>query len=157
MNKMELKIISDIENPLFNRREIEGELEAQITPSRKEVEKILSEKFSVQPECIKIRTIKGKFGKKIFLIVANIYSSKQEKDKTEFKKKKDIEAEKKTLKPEKIQDNKEIAESQEDSGDKEVIKEKIENKSKQTSDEKLINKNKSETQSEENSAQEKTE
>jgi ribosomal protein S24E len=93
---MELKIISDIENPLFKRREIEGEIKGEITPSRTDVAKLLSEKFSVPVENIKIRTILGKFGSKIFLINANIYSSKEDKDKIEIKKKKDAESKQKT-------------------------------------------------------------
>jgi len=91
---MQFKIISDIENPLFGRREIEGEIKGEITPSRADVAKLLSEKFSVPVENIKIRTILGKFGLKIFVINANIYSSKEDKDKIEIKKKKDAEAEK---------------------------------------------------------------
>jgi ribosomal protein S24E len=90
---MKLKIITDAENKLFNRREIEGEIYAESAPSRQEVMRIISEKFSANPEVIKIKTIKGKFGEKVFLIVANIYKSKEEKDKTELKKKKDMAAE----------------------------------------------------------------
>lgn len=93
---MDLKIISDNENPLFNRREIEGDIHAESSPSREEVTKIISDKFSVNPEVVKIRTIKGKFGEKVFLIVANIYKSKEDLDNTELKKKKDIEAFSKT-------------------------------------------------------------
>lgn len=92
---MEFKIISDIENPLFNRREIEGEIHTDVTPSRDETTKILAEKFSIQQDTIKIRTIKGSFGARVFIIVANIYKSKKEKDEVELKKKKDLESEKK--------------------------------------------------------------
>jgi len=91
---MEFKTISDTENPLFNRREIEGELHAEVSPSREEVRKLISEKFSASEDIIKIRTIKGKFGSKVFLIVANIYKSKGDMDKIELKKKKDAESEK---------------------------------------------------------------
>ncbi|MAG11075.1 hypothetical protein CMI44_02075 [Candidatus Pacearchaeota archaeon] len=91
---MDFKIISDIENPLFNRREIEGEIYAEVVPSREEVKKIMTEKFSANPDAVKIRTIKGKFGQKVFLIVANIYRSKEDLDKVELKKKKDIKIEK---------------------------------------------------------------
>jgi len=92
---MQFKTISDIENPLFNRREIEGEIHTEVVPSRGEVRKILAEKFSVGDDTIKIRTIKGKFGSKVFLIVANIYKSKEDKEKVEHRKKKDFELEKK--------------------------------------------------------------
>lgn len=92
---MEFKTISNIENPLFNRREIEGEIHTEVTPSRQDVIKLLSKEFSVASENIKIRTIIGKFGSRVFVINANIYSSKEDKDKIEIKKKKDVEAEKK--------------------------------------------------------------
>ena len=91
---MEFKTISDIENPLFNRREIEGEIHTEVSPSRQEVAKLLSEKFSVPVENIKIRTIMGKFGSKVFIVGTNIYKSKEERDKVEIIKKKDAEAEK---------------------------------------------------------------
>jgi len=94
---MEIKIISDIENHLFNRREIEGDIHTNVTPSREDVRQVLAEKFSTSTDTIKIRTIKGKFGSKVFLIVANIYKSKEDKDKIELKKKKDVEFEKKQV------------------------------------------------------------
>lgn len=89
---MDLKIISDTENLLFNRREIEGEIHSDSVPSRAVVTKMLSEKFSVSPSMINIRTIKGKFGEKIFLLVANIYKSEKNKNEIETKKKKNSKA-----------------------------------------------------------------
>lgn len=86
---MEFKIIIDTQNPLFNRREIEGEVHAEVTPSRAEVAQILAKKFSADIETIKIRTIKGRFGSKTFVVVANIYASKKDKDKIEAKSKRD--------------------------------------------------------------------
>ncbi|MBU2052689.1 MAG: hypothetical protein KJ721_00410 [Nanoarchaeota archaeon] len=86
---MEFKTISDIENPLFNRREIEGEIHTEVSPSRQEVAKLLSDKFSVPVENIKIRTIMGKFGSQVFIINTNIYKSKEERNKVEIIKKKD--------------------------------------------------------------------
>ena len=86
---MEFKTISDIENPLFNRREVEGEIHTEVSPSRQEVAKLLSDKFSVPVENIKIRTIMGKFGSQVFIINTNIYKSKEERNKVEIIKKKD--------------------------------------------------------------------
>lgn len=85
----EFNTVTDTQNPLFNRREIEGEVHAEVTPSRAEVAQILSKKFSADIDAIKIRTIKGRFGSKTFVVVANIYASKQDKDKTEAKSKRD--------------------------------------------------------------------
>lgn len=109
---MDFKTISDTENQLFNRREIEGEIHAEVTPSREQVTQLLSEKFSSTPETIKIRTIKGKFGSKVFLIVANIYKSKEDKDKVELKKKKDVEREKKQAQPEQPVETEPVAQEQ---------------------------------------------
>ncbi len=92
---MELQIVSKTENPLFNRTEIEATIEAEITPSHAEVKDLLSKKFSTEYENIKVKTIQGRFGSKIFIVVANIYKSKKEKDRIELKKKREIESEKK--------------------------------------------------------------
>jgi len=102
---MELKIVIENENPLFNRREIEGEIRAETIPSRPEVRKLLAEKYSVSEDTIKIRTIKGAYGSKVFLLVANIYKSKEDKDGVERAKKKDIQVEKKSneVKEEKVE------------------------------------------------------
>lgn len=125
---MNFKTITDTENPLFNRREIEGEISAEVTPSREQVKQIIAEKFSAKPETIKIRTIKGKFGQKIFLIVANIYKSKEELEKIELKKKKDIESEKKAE-----EQKKQKAEAEEKPAEEEKeVSEEVENKSEET-------------------------
>jgi len=92
---MELKITEEKENALFNRKEIKGFIDSEVVPSRTETSKILSEKFKVPWENIKIKKIVGKFGSKTFSVEANIYSSKQDKDSIELKKKKEIESEKK--------------------------------------------------------------
>jgi len=91
---MELKITEEKENALFNRKEIKGFIESEVVPSRAETLKILSEKFKIPWGNIKIKKIVGKFGSKTFSVEANIYSSKQDKDSIELKKKKEIELEK---------------------------------------------------------------
>jgi len=92
---MGLKITEEKENALFNRKEIKGFIDSEVVPSRTETSKILSEKFKVPWENIKIKKIIGKFGSKTFSVEANIYSSKQDKDSIELKKKKEKESEKK--------------------------------------------------------------
>lgn len=94
--KMDIKITEEKENALFNRKEIKGFINSEVVPSRTETSKILSEKFKVPWENIKIKKIIGKFGSKTFSVEANIYSSKQDKDSIELKKKKEIESEKAT-------------------------------------------------------------
>ena len=91
----EFKITEEKENPLFNRKEIKGFIESEIVPSRAETLEILSKKFKVPKENIKIKKIIGKFGSKTFAVEANIYSLEQDKDSIELKKKKEKEPEKK--------------------------------------------------------------
>ena len=86
---MELQILKEKENQLFGRKEISGIMKSRISPSRAEVVKIISTKFGVPEAQIKIKGIRGKFGSDSFSIEANLYASKEEKDLTELKKKKD--------------------------------------------------------------------
>ena len=103
-----MEIISEKDNKLFNRKEIKVNVEAEITPSHEETKKLISEKFSTQPENIRVKKIAGKFGTKIFTISANIYSSEKEKNKTEIFSKKEKERERKP-EPEKVEEVKEEA------------------------------------------------
>jgi len=84
-SKMEIKIIEEKENFLFNRKEIQASIKAEIVPSRTETEKLIAEKFSTKIENIKIKKIHGRFGSKNFLVIANIYSSEEDKNKLEGK------------------------------------------------------------------------
>ena len=78
---MKTKIIDEKKNPLFDRKEVILEVESEITPSHAEVGKIISEKFKTSSEAFQIKKIQGNFGSKIFKISANIYPSKEEKEK----------------------------------------------------------------------------
>lgn len=80
-----MKILDDKVNHVFNRKEIKASIEAEKVPSKQEVEKMLSEKFSAHADCIAIKSLKGKFGSHDFKIIANIYHSKEDKEKTEPK------------------------------------------------------------------------
>ena len=82
------KIVEEKQNPIFNRREIKIIIDSDRTPSKEDSLKTLSEKFSISPECITIKTIKGKFGRKEFIITANLYKSESIKNKIEPKLKK---------------------------------------------------------------------
>lgn len=84
-DKMNSKILEQKENHLFKRKEIKIIVESPISPSIKDAEKIVSEKFSGNEESIKIKKVGGKFGRNTFLISANIYQSKEDKEKTEKK------------------------------------------------------------------------
>jgi ribosomal protein S24E len=82
-----LKILKQRENPLFNRKEIEINIETNIAPKTSEAEAFIAKEFSSSAENIKVKKIKGRFGSNNFIITANIYYSKEDKDKIEKSKK----------------------------------------------------------------------
>jgi ribosomal protein S24E len=88
-------ILKERENPLFNRKEVEVNLEIDVTPKIKEAEEFIAKEFSSNAENVKIKSIKGRFGSRNFIITAHIYKSKEEKDKIEPKEKKAKKAEEK--------------------------------------------------------------
>jgi ribosomal protein S24E len=83
-----IKIVQEKENPLFSRKEVRIIVNSETNPSFIEAEKLISEKYSSNPENIKIDGIKGKFGRHTFLITSSIYKSVQDKEKNEPKPKK---------------------------------------------------------------------
>ena len=82
---MDLKIIEEKTNPLFNRKEFQFKVQAKIVPSRAEIGKLISEKFSTPLENIEIKKISGKFGSNSFDIITFIYKSKEDRMSTESK------------------------------------------------------------------------
>jgi ribosomal protein S24E len=94
---MEIKDIHETKNLVFDRREFSAKLISEAAPSNKEVLTFLSKKLSVPEEGIKLNSIHGEFGSKEFKIKANIYKSKEEKNKIERKTKKELENEKKEI------------------------------------------------------------
>jgi ribosomal protein S24E len=81
-------IVTQKENPAFNRKELVLSVDTNVTPKITEAEAFIAKEFSSSAENVKIREIKGRFGSTNFIITANIYSSKEEKDKIEDKAKK---------------------------------------------------------------------
>ena len=90
---MELKI-EEKNNELFRRKEIVAFLQSEIVPKREEIKTALAEKLSSPVENIVVDTIKGKFGRKEFTVIARIYNSKEDLEATELKSKKQRNAEK---------------------------------------------------------------
>ena len=95
---MKLKITNQTENKLFNRKEIQAEIKSDSTPNKTEVLKLLGKETYAPEQNIQIKGIHGKFGSKTFIITANIYASKEDKEKTEQKSKKEKTAEPKSEK-----------------------------------------------------------
>jgi len=85
----DLKILKQRENPLFNRKEIEINIETNIAPKISETEAFIAKEFSSNIDNVKVKKIKGRFGSNNFIITANIYDSKEDREKTEPKSKKE--------------------------------------------------------------------
>lgn len=111
-----MKIIEDKNNSLLKRREIKVIVESEKNPSMQEAGKLILEHFKAQEENVAIKQIKGKFGRNTFLITANIYHNKEDKEKTEPKAKKKEKAakeateEKKEIKEKLSEEQKEVKE-----------------------------------------------
>ena len=80
-----VKVIEQKENPLFKRKEVKLIVESNKNPTIAEAENAVAEKFSCPLENIKVKSIKGKFGRNTFKISANVYTSEKDKQKTEPK------------------------------------------------------------------------
>lgn len=75
------------ENPLLHRKEVTAILHSEANPSMSDIAKKIAEKFKTEEDKTAIKSIKGKFGRRTFLIKAFIYKSKEDKEKIEPKKK----------------------------------------------------------------------
>jgi ribosomal protein S24E len=95
MTETKITNFNETENALFNRREIEAVVETGASVSNDEAAKLVSEKTSVPVEHIRVNQVKSGFGKSEFKILADVYGSKEDKDKYVKKTKQEIEAEKK--------------------------------------------------------------
>lgn len=84
----EIKILEKIENLLLNRREVKIIIESNSALKAQEVEKLIAENLSTHVDNVHIKKILGKFGSREFVIHANVYNSKEDRDKTEKKSKK---------------------------------------------------------------------
>jgi len=96
-NKMEFKLLNEKKDVLFNRREMQLEIKEKVIPSKEQVKEKLAEKYSVDKENIEVIKISGKFGVNVFNIIAHVYDSKEEKNKTVLKSKKQRDVEAKAL------------------------------------------------------------
>ncbi len=142
---MQLKIIKEKQNPLFNRKEIIAVLTSKSSPTKQEIIKELSEKYSVPFNVLRVLNIKGGFGVKEFTITANIYESNEQRDKYEKLTKKEKELE--TKMQEKPEEPKEVPETKIEEK-KEEEKPVVEVKEEPEEDKKEKDKSKEEKQNE---------
>lgn len=92
---MEKKILKDFYNGLFSRREVQVAISVDVTPSMQDAKKAIADEFSVNESLVRIRNIKGRFGSREFIVVADIYDSVEEFARVVKKTKQEIDAEKK--------------------------------------------------------------
>lgn len=90
---METKVILEKENPLFSRKEVQLEVEQQVTPSTEEAKEVLVKQFGADKDLIRIRTISSRFGTNVFVISADLYKSKEDFNRIVKKTKQEIKAE----------------------------------------------------------------
>ena len=119
-NSSKMKIIEEKQNPLLKRKEVKVIIKAEKNPSMQEAGKTVSEKFKVEEEKIVIKQIKSKFGRDTFLITANIYVNKEDKEEIESTGKKKKSAEKPA---EQLTEEKPVAEEEVKEAEKEVAEE----------------------------------
>jgi small subunit ribosomal protein S24e len=75
---MEIRIVSESENPLLKRREVQFEVEHSKTgntPTRLEVKKALADNLKLNSDLLFIKRMKTKTGTSTAVGVANVYDS----------------------------------------------------------------------------------
>jgi ribosomal protein S24E len=75
-----MEIRKDNKNELMARREVSVVTSADKTPSFVEASKAIGEHFKSDEDKIMVEGVKGKFGRKTFLINASIYNTKELKE-----------------------------------------------------------------------------
>ncbi|VVB79198.1 Ribosomal protein S24e [uncultured archaeon] len=84
---MKSHIVEQKKNPLLGREEVIMDIEANSAPSFAEAAKIAAGELKASEESLKVRKIDGHYGSAKFRIYVNVYSSKENMEKTEPKKK----------------------------------------------------------------------
>ncbi len=88
-----MEVLSELKNDLLKRKEVKIVITQNKNPSFDEATKFISEKFKAIEDTIKIKKIEGKYGSHNFIIKANIYDNKEDKNAIEPKTKQEKEAE----------------------------------------------------------------
>ncbi len=85
---MALKITTKKENPLIGRIEIKGEIVFQgVTPSNDSVQKEVADLMKADPSVVKVKSIYTVYGETKAVVTAYVYSTKEDFEKFEPKKK----------------------------------------------------------------------
>ena len=83
--KMELKIISTKENPLFDRKEIVCEIESKTPVKNEEILSSLAGEVKKPTDNVVIKSVKGKFGTNKFVVIGKVYDTKELREEMEGK------------------------------------------------------------------------
>jgi len=130
---MEIKI--DTRNDLFKRNEVSAEVESEKNLSFDEARKMIAEQTGKAKEGIDVYNIKGNFGSHKFVISANVYDSKEDKDKAEQKTQKQKKADKEEAKKS-AEDAKKVAEEVKEKSVEALSEDKSEEEAKVIKEEK---------------------
>ncbi len=82
---MSLKIQSEKKNAIFKRTEVVATVHQDITPSKIEAAQVIATHFKASPEEVQVNAIEGAFGTHTFTILAHVYESVKDKDRTVVK------------------------------------------------------------------------
>ncbi len=75
-----MKVVKEVKNDLLKRKEVQILVESSGNPGLASSLKTVADKFKVSEDLVAVKQLKGKFGRDTFLIKANIYETKQNKD-----------------------------------------------------------------------------
>lgn len=82
---MELKLVSEKDNPLFDRKEIVYTAASSPTPSRDKVAEAVSKEAKCAADCVIIDKIQQRFGQKRVTVYAKVYKTAEAAKKVERK------------------------------------------------------------------------
>ena len=75
---MNVNLISNIENKLLERKEIQAEVSFDgATPKRAQLKEAVSHKVGANPELVVLRKVSSNFGRKTVTVTAHAYSTKE--------------------------------------------------------------------------------
>ena len=83
-----IEISQETRNDLFNRKDVKGFIEADVTPSKAETIALIAKEMKAGEDTVNLLRVKGKFGTNRFDFEAEVYDSVEDLNKLKFNKKK---------------------------------------------------------------------
>jgi small subunit ribosomal protein S24e len=75
---MNVHMISNVENKLLDRKEIQAEVSFDgATPKRAQLKEAVSHKVGANPELVVLRKVSSSFGRKVVTVMIHAYSTKE--------------------------------------------------------------------------------